>query len=570
MHLSVLERQLALQASYPTWLPDTLHGMLERVAARWPDREFVVYGDTSLTYAEVLKCARCFAEGLVSAGAKPGDNIALLMANFPEFVALKFAISIVGATAIPLNFLNKQQELAYLLEQSDARFLITMDRFRDLDYLAMLDHIVPGWPEDGGGSVLPELKEVFVLPVTGQALPPAVTPVNHLALSRLSGTFPEIDPNNISDIIYTSGTTGGPKGVLLSHDMLLRTAYGSAYARAFSDGQRIQFALPMYHVYGYVEGLLAALIVGGAIIIETQFDPRAFLASMARNRAEDLLLIPTMTLALIEQARIECPDISSLRSVLSSGGKAPRDIWEKIWSTFGDVEITTGYGMSEATASSTVTRPDDPLERLLETNGRLRDVGVAGDPGLENRLIDYRVVDPDTGVALPFGEVGELRMKGPGVTSGYYKKPVETHAAFDAEGWFCTGDLGTIDEQGYISLKGRTKESYRCGGELVLPLEVEQVLAEHERIAEVHVVPVPDVRMGEVGVACVVPADGLPVDPDAIIAFARSRLARFKVPQHVICLSADEIPVTATGRARKFLLIDRVQQRLAAQMDANQ
>ena len=240
--------------------------------------------------------------------------------------------------------------------------------------------------------------------------------------------------------------------------------------------------------------------------------------------------------------------------MLSSGGKAPPEIWDRILGKFGDIEVTTGYGMTEATASSTVTRPDDPVDKLRNTNGRLRDVGVAGDPDNDGKLVAYRVVDSATGEELPLGSMGELRMRGIGVTRGYYNKPEETAAAFDQQGWFRTGDLGTLDADGYIVLMGRTKESYRCGGELVLPLEVEQVLASHEAVDDVHVVAIADPRMGEVGVACVVSATRPAVEEGELIEFCRARLARFKVPRHVLFITPEELPTTPTGRPRKFLL----------------
>ncbi|HCD56406.1 MAG TPA: acyl--CoA ligase, partial [Halieaceae bacterium] len=343
----------------------------------------------------------------------------------------------------------------------------------------------------------------------------------------------------------------------------LRTAYGSAFGRAFEDGRRILFAMPMYHVYGYVEGLLAALMVGGAVIPQLQFDAAKTLRAVGEHRANDILLIPTMTLSLLDELERQPYELGSLTAMLSSGGKSPPDIWDRIASLFGSIEVTTGYGMTEATASSTVTRPDDPSERLRNSNGRLRDVGVAGDPDNDGKLVVYRVVDSASGAELSRGSLGELRMKGMGVTRGYYNKPAETAAAHDDEGWFRTGDLGILDEEGYITLKGRTKESYRCGGELVLPLEVEQVLATHPAISEVHVVAVPDTRMGEVGIACVVAPSQPQVTEAELIEFCAPRLARFKMPRHVIFIRPEQVPVTATGRPRKFLLAELAQDLLA-------
>lgn len=550
------DRQAALEQAKPAWNPLTLDQALSLAASEWPENEFVVSERGCFSYRALDQWVTELAVGLVSKGVRKGDHVALLMANYPEFVALKFAIARAGAVAVPINFMNRRDELKYVLEQSEAVCLITMDRFRDLNYLDMLDDISPEWSLTNCLSALPKRPSVFVFSTGNQPLPAGVSTLADL---KGEGDIPKQgDPASVSDIIYTSGTTGGPKGVMLTHDMLLRAAYGSAYARAFVTRQRILFSLPLYHVYGYVEGLLPALQVGGAVVIQEQFDPDTTLQAIDRYKVDDVLLIPTMTLALLEQLKSKEYPLSSLKSMLSSGGKAPEKIWEDIYQAFGAIEVTTGYGMTEATASSTVTRPDDPVSRLKTTNGRLRDVGVAGESSIDGKLVRYRVVDVNTNEVLKANAIGELRMKGIGVTAGYYNKPEETAAAFDAEGWFRTGDLGVLDEQGYITLKGRTKESYRCGGELVLPLEVESVLTTHEGIAEAHVVAFPDDRMGEVGVACIISQSNAVLSEEALADFCRSRMARFKVPRHFLFLSREDIPVTPTGRPRKFLLAQLV------------
>jgi fatty-acyl-CoA synthase len=213
--------------------------------------------------------------------------------------------------------------------------------------------------------------------------------------------------------------------------------------------------------------------------------------------------------------------------------------------------------MTEVTASSTVTRPDDPIDKLQTTNGRLRDVGAAGDPAYGGKLVVYRVVDPESGRELPLGGVGELLANGPGVTAGYYHAPEATAAAFTADGWLRTGDLGHLDADGYLTLVGRRKESYRCGGEQVIPSEVEDVLTAHPAVVQAHVVPVPDARMGEVGVAFVVLRDAPSTAPQQLAEYCAQRLARFKVPKHVLPIRAEDIPVTPSGRAKKFLLTEK-------------
>lgn len=553
---TIAQRQQALWRRYPNWQPRTLDQTLDVIAAEFPDRPYVVTDQRSWSYREIQAWSERIAAGLWAAGVRPGDHVGMLLANYPEYVAVKFGVARVGAVAVPINFLNRRDELGYILRQSDTVLLVTMDRFRNLDYLNFLDELVPGWEHRGGGDVFPKLRHVVVFPTGDATLRAGAAALADFGAD--AGPWRPIThpgPSSNADIIYTSGTTGAPKGVMLTHDMVLRTAFGSTYGRAFEDGRRILYSLPMYHVYGYIEGLLAALFVGGAVVPQLKFDPVDTLRAVARHQVTDILLIPTMTLALLDELKKAPYDLSSLHAVISSGGRSPAYIWQQIFDLMKPRELTTGYGMTEVTASSTVTRPDDPMQRLLTSNGRLRDVGPAGDPSHGGRLVDYRVVDPETGATLGPGRVGELQARGMGVTAGYYNKPEATAAAFTADGWLHTGDLGTLDKEGYLLLAGRLKESYRCGGEQVLPSEIEDLLVTHPAVLQAHVVPVPDLRMGEVGVAYVVLRDQPSVTPAELIAFCEQRLARFKLPRHVLPIRAEDIPVTPSGRARKFLLV---------------
>jgi len=555
-------RQAALRSRFPAWEPCTLDVQLDRTAEQFPDRAFVITDDHSWTYRDIQIWSARLAAGLVSSGVIPGDHVALLMANYPEFVAVKFAIARAGAVAVPINFLNRRDELGYVLKQSDAVLLITMDRFRGLEYLQFLDELAPGWAHQGGGDAFPRLKQVIVFPTSETPVRQQVASLAEFGMGAQPPCIKRADPHSNCDVIYTSGTTGSPKGVMISHDMMLRTAFGSAWARAFEDRRRILFSLPMYHVYGYVEGLLACLFVGGAIVPQLKFDAAETLEGIERHEATDVLLIPTMTLALIDEQKQRQYPLSTLRSVISSGGRSPAYVWQQIIDHLHPEEITTGYGMTEVTASSTVTQPGDPIERLLSSNGRLRDVGPAGDPSLGDRLVVYRVVDPDTGLDVTPGEVGELLAKGPGVTAGYYNKPEATAEAFTFDGWLHTGDLGRIDADDYLTLVGRLKESYRCGGEQVMPTETEDLLVTHPAVLQAHVVPLPDERMGEVGVAFVVLREQPPTTADELKSYCAERLARFKVPQHVLPIRPEDIPVTPSGRARKFLLAQMATQTL--------
>jgi fatty-acyl-CoA synthase len=248
--------------------------------------------------------------------------------------------------------------------------------------------------------------------------------------------------------------------------------------------------------------------------------------------------------------------------MFNSGGASPPSIWNDIREILGAKELLTGYGMSETTASTACSFPEGADELLLRTHGRLKYAGVAGDSTLGGMLAEYKCIDPFDGTDLPLGSTGELVARGPIVTQGYYKKDTETAAAFNKDGWLHTGDLGVVDAYGNISLTGRLKETYRCGGEMVMPREIEDIVNEHTLVSQALVVGIPDPKMGEIGCVCVIPKGDVLPDPKELIELCASQLARFKVPRHIIFLTADEVPLTATGRPQKFLLADLVKKRL--------
>ncbi len=556
MMATVQERQISLAARFTPWAPIALHEILDVAAEHYGTAPYIITEQRTWTYAEVQDWSRQIATGLADRDIGQGDKVAVILANYAEFAALKFAISRVGAVAVPINILNRSQELRYLLEQSDSSLLVTMTCFRGNDYLEALDTICPGWETGGGGESLPHLRSIVVFDTGEGRMREGVASFETLASDQRFVDIP-VATDAACDIIYTSGTTGSPKGVLLTHDMVTRTAFSCAHARAFEPGHSIVFALPMYHVFGYVEGLLAVPWVGGAIVPQLRFDPHEMLTAIERFRVTDVLLIPTMTLAVLDAAREHAYNLSSLYFALASGGRAPARIWPLLYEVLGVTEVTTGYGMTETTATTMLTRPDDPHWRIANSNGRPRDVGPVGDPAIDGRLVAYKVIDPWTGQQLPAGSTGELVARGPGVTAGYYNKPAETAAAFTEDGWLRTGDLGKLDDDGYLTLMGRSKESYRCGGELVMPTEVEDLLTSHPQILQAHVVPVPDERMGEIGVAFVVPAADAILDVEALQRMVAEQVARYKVPRHFLLVDEAEIPVTASGRARKFQLSAR-------------
>jgi fatty-acyl-CoA synthase len=556
----IARRRDALRARHPVWTPRTLNRALADAAVEFGDRPLVLTDDLEISYADAHDRATRLADGLAALGVRPGDRVGVLMANYPEFVPVKFAVAAAGAVAIPFNYLYRRDELAYVLRQSRCAALVTMTGFAGLDQLAMLDEIAPGW-ESGPTEALPDLRTVVLLSTDGRTRHgvPTVAEVAELGAAHPGTAEPATDPHQVGDILYTSGTTGSPKGVQVTHDAVLRTGYASALTRAFEDGRRILFSLPCYHMFGYVEGLLAAMAVGGAIIPQTAFDPARYFAGIERHRATEILCVPTMTTALLEHPARTAHDLSSLTAILSGAAPAPVWLWERVRADLGVTEITTGYGMTEAGGAMTMTRPEDSLDLHSGTVGAPKMAGAAGPDG---NLCEYVTLDPETGERLPAGAEGELASRGPTTMTGFWDKPSET-AAVLVDGWLRSGDLGVVGPDGYLRLTGRSKELYKSGGELVMPKEIEELLSAHPGISQAYAVGVPDDRWGEVGCVWVVPEPGAVVTAAEVDQLCRDKLARFKVPKHVLFLEAGELPTTPTGKVQKFELAKRAAARLA-------
>jgi len=550
---------MALAARYPTWVPATMDVRLADAAAQYHGRPYVLTDDIALSYHDVAARAERLARGLYGLGVRPGDRVALVMANHPDFVPLSFAVWRLGAALIPVNFLFKAEELAYVIGQSACRAVITMASFRGLDYLAALDRIMPGWPRRQFEG-FPSLAAIVV---AGDTERDGVLTLVTLETSDSAPMPPSpARPDDAAVVMYTSGTTGLPKGVIQTHDNLARSAYGGAYHLAFEDGRRILTALPLYHAFALVQGMLAALFVGGALIPQLAFDPATTFTGIARHRASYLMLVPTMSVALLEHPDIERYDLSSLISVLAGAAPTPVWVWQKLKDRLGFKEVFTGYGMTELTSATTFTAPDDDLTMVATTVGRPIDAGIAGIPERGGEIAEYKAVDPLTGDDLPVGAEGELCARGPIATSGYFAKPQETTALIMPGGWIRSGDLGRVRADGYLELTGRSKELYKSGGELVSPKEVEELLTGHPAVGQAFVVGVPDDRWGEIGCAWIVLSPGASSTAEELIDLARQNLARFKVPKHLFFLAAAELPTTPTGKVQKFRLIEMAKQRL--------
>lgn len=553
----IRQRREALESRFGTWPAWSLHDLVDHAAEAHPDRAVVIDDDDALTYSQMRARSRELAAGFLALGVRAGDHVGVLLPNDRQHVAVRVALSRVGATTVSLNYLYRAQELAFVLRDSGCRLLVTASGFRDLDHLAMLDEVAPGWT-GGNPRSLPDLRQVVQHGVDH----PERTGVPNLddvaALGRETPPDPavaarKVPADSVSDILYTSGTTGKPKGIKLTHDNILRAAYASAYCRAFEDGRRMTSALPLYHIFAWTEGLVASMFVGGTLITQRTFTVESTLAAISTHRASDWICVPTMAVAVLDDPAAAETDSSSLRSMMCAAAPAPRWLWDKARATFSLTELVTAYGSTELAGSVTLTQPEDPIERVIHTVGRIKHGGVAGLDG--GPLARLKVTDPLTGEDLPEGAVGELRWRGPTVTPGRWSRGDD---AAPTEEWLASGDLGRIRDDGYVELVGRSKEVYKSGGELVMPSEVEQLLTQQPGVSQAFVVGVPDERWGEIGWAWIVPEPGATVDVPAVIEACREKLARFKVPKQVEIVTVEQLPQTTTGKVQRHLIVEQI------------
>ncbi|GAB3609077.1 FadD3 family acyl-CoA ligase [Humibacter ginsengiterrae] len=557
----VARRRDALERSLGLWVPRSLPAAFDEAACRHSHRPYVITDARTLTYAEVAERSRRLAVGLLELGVQPGDRVAMLMDNRLDYPVVKLAIARAGAIAVALNYSYKGDEIVQRLRQSGASVLISVDASVVTNFLAVFDERFPGWESGVRSTEAPALRTIVLAEHGWRSGALTVPGLSREADdARLEAVVADIRADDVADIVFTSGTTGHALGAELTHDMLLRSAYGSAYHRAFDDAWRIGFALPLYHVFGYVEGMLAAMFVGGAIVPQRIFNPRSALELIQQHSINEVLFVPTMTVAVVDQAAKENYDLSSLQSVFSAAAPAPVWLWNRVMSDLGPQMIFTGYGQTEVSAATALTLPGDPIELVSEVVGTPKLGGLAAeDVGMpDDRLAEYRTIDPFDGHVLPQGEAGELVVRGPQVTREYIGDREQTAAAIDAEGWLRTGDLGFVDDDGYLHLTGRAKELFKVGGELVAPVEVELVLSGATGVSQAFVAGIPDERYGEIGWAWIVPAEGAAIDERALLAHAREHLAPFKVPRGFTVLTTEELPMTTTGKIQKYLLVQRM------------
>lgn len=557
---SIAERRRAISDRHPAWEKMTLDAYLRDVQNHFAAKPLVITDAETLTYSDVYAQSERLAAALVGLGIGRGDRVGLLLANYPITVSLLFAIWRAGAIAVAINTLYGPKDLEYVVREAGCNLLISMARFGSRRFDLDLDAQMPGW-RNGACAALPELRGGLVYDVEAPEAFFAALPAGKLLAQSA-------DPHDPAVIMFTSGTTGSPKGVMQTHDNLLRAAYAGAYHQAFEEGRRGVFSLPLYHSFGLVVGLLSGMIVGGSIVPLLRFDADALLAATERHRATYLMGVPTMTIAMMERAKVKAYDLGSLTAVHSAAAPTPSWVWREIQQTFGCEEIFTSYGQTEATATIVCIQPGDPIEVVAETQGCIVQAGVAGITELDGRICEFKTIDPETAEDLPYGSAGELCTRGPMNSLGYFRRPEETAKLFLPGGWLRTGDLGQFRPDGNLFLTGRSKELYKSRGELVSPKELEQLVTTHAAVAQAFFIGMPDDRWGECGCAWIVRSEGQAITAEELLAWLKPQVAGYKLPRDIWFIAETDLPKTGTGKVQKNGLKDMALAHLAADLGA--
>ncbi|MFF7941229.1 AMP-binding protein [Nocardia gamkensis] len=509
-------------------LGDTIGGNLDRTVAAFPDREALVDRPTGRrwTYRALGAAVDALACGLAGRGIGKGDRVGIWAPNCAEWFIAQYATAKIGAILVNINPAYRTSELEYVLRQAGVRMLLAAERFKSSDYVAMIEQVRPNCPE---------LAQVLVLGTSEwDAL--ARTEVDAERLATLGVLLSADDPINIQ---YTSGTTGFPKGATLSHHNILNNGYFVGELCGYTEHDRICVPTPFYHCFGMVMGNLASTSHGAAVVIPApSFDPKATLAAVEAERCTSLYGVPTMFIDMLAELDSATVELSTLRTGIMAGSPCPVEVMKRVIERMGMREVCICYGMTETSPVSTQTRRDDGIDRRTATVGR---VG----PHLE-----VKIVDPATGLTVPRGEPGELCTRGYSVMLGYWNDPDKTAEAIDAARWMHTGDIGVMDDEGYLAITGRIKDMVIRGGENVYPREIEEFLYTHPDILDAQVIGVPDPKYGEELMAWIRMREGAPpLDAAAVREFATGKLAHFKIPRYVHVV--EEFPMTVTGKVRK-------------------
>ena len=513
----------------------TLPRLVAAAVARYGPRPAIEDGDVRLSFAELAAATTRASRALLAAGVAHGDRIAIWAPNVAEWVIAAIGAQTIGAVLVPISTRNKGAETAYVLQKSGARMLFTIAGFLGADYVGML-----------AGHDLPALERIVTLrgEASGaQRWSDFLAAGERESESAVRVRADAVQPNDVADMLFTSGTTGKPKGVLSEHGQNLRAFEVWSGWVGIREGDRYLVVSPFFHSFGYKAGWLSALMRGATIFPHPVFDAEAVLQRIERERITVLPGPPTIYQSLLASPNWRRYDLSSLRLAVTGAAAVPVELVHQMRDELGFETVLTAYGLTESTGVVSICEPGDDAETIATTSGKAI-------PGTEVRCVDK------DGKEVPRGQPGEIWVRGYNVMRGYFDAEEQTREAIDAHGWLHTGDVGVMDERGYLRITDRIKDMFIVGGFNCYPAEIENLMFAHEAISQVAVIGIPDERMGEVGMAFVVPAPGSALDADALAAWCRNEMANYKVPRRIEIVSA--LPVNATGKVDKMELRRRV------------
>ena len=532
----------------PLWI--TVGDQFDRTAETFPDRDAFVHVDRNVryTYREIQTIANRFAKGLLSLGIGSGEHLALWATSIPEWIIVQLASAKIGATLVPFNPQCQVEELRYGLQYSDVRTLVLLERDEHSHYLKMLLDLCPSLlhsgPKQSPLKAFPHLKEVIL--ISSSSPPPGLLLFQEILESGervpdqwLFERQQACQPEDILNLAFTSGTTGAPKGIMITHYGFLNNGYFGTLGQGFTEKDRLCTAIP-FHYNFTITGLLGSFCHGAAIICPSNtFDPEKTLMAIEKERCTAIYAVPSMLVAMMEHPQFSRFNLSSLRTGMVGGATIPIDLMKRILENLGAKEITISYGQSEGSGSITQTLRNDPLEIQAMTVGKTIP------------FVEAKIVHPETGETLPAGEKGELCYKG-FLMKGYYKMPAATLRAINREGWLHSGDLATLDPQGYVRIEGRLKEMILKDGESISPIDIEEVLSSHPKIQESQVFGVPDPAHHEEIAAWIRPQKGEQVTPEEVLRFLEGKLPEKYFPRYMKFVSS--FPMTSTGKVQRFKL----------------
>jgi fatty-acyl-CoA synthase len=527
MHMTLLS--YVHGASEKPLLGEPIFANLRRTADTFGEREALVAAHQGYraTYRELVQQSEQVARGLLARGVNKGDRVGIWSPNRYEWVIVQYATAAMGAILVNINPAYRTSELEYALNQSGISFLILAARFRQADYVAMLGEVK---------GRCPNLREALVLEDGWEALQRDAARVTQQHLHELEATLQFDDPINIQ---YTSGTTGFPKGATLTHHNILNNGFFIGETLKYTENDRVCIPVPFYHCFGMVLGNLACTTHGATMVVPAEaYDPVLTMQAVQDERCTSLYGVPTMFIGELEHPRFKEFDFSSLRTGIMAGSPCPVEVMKKVQTVMHIPEMTIAYGMTETSPVSTQCTTDDPLERRVSTVGRV------------HPHVEIKIVDPSSGTVVPRGTPGELCSRGYIVMRGYWNNDDATREAIDASRWMHTGDLATMDDEGYLNIVGRIKDMIIRGGENIYPREVEEFLYTHPDIADVQVIGVPSEKYGEEVMAWVKLREGASVSGDELAAWCKGKIATFKIPRH--WKFVDAFPMTVTGKIQKF------------------